>query len=79
MHQVDHAINVLISAGLSSPALRACAEKGVEIEGAGHAESAIPLVFLGPQQLGEMSRTERMRSRKVFSTQRPIREYTRYI
>ncbi|CAK8989234.1 Uncharacterized protein SCF082_LOCUS1723, partial [Durusdinium trenchii] len=55
VHQVDHAINVLISAGLSSPALRACAEKGVEIEGAGHAESAIPLVFLGPQLLVGLS------------------------
>eukprot|EP00913_Durusdinium_trenchii_P024701 g23187.t1 len=40
---------------LSSPALRACAEKGVEIEGAGHAESAIPLVFLGPQLLVGLS------------------------
>lgn len=49
VHKVDTAINVLISAGLSSPSLRLAAESGVNIKGAGHAEVAIPFVFLGPQ------------------------------
>ena len=39
---MDNAINVLISAGVSSPSLRRAAELGVKIEGAGHAEVAVP-------------------------------------
>ena len=47
--RVDEAISVLILAGLSSPKLRLAHERGVNIRGAGHAEVAIPMVFLGPQ------------------------------
>ena len=36
-HRVDDAINVLITAGLSSPNLRLAAERGVDIRSAGHA------------------------------------------
>lgn len=39
---VDTAIHVLISAGVSSPSLRMAAKRGVKIEGAGHAEVAVP-------------------------------------
>ncbi|CAK9080343.1 unnamed protein product [Durusdinium trenchii] len=45
---VDHAVHVLISAGVSSPALRCAEEQGVDIQDAGHAEVAIAVVFLGP-------------------------------
>eukprot|EP00913_Durusdinium_trenchii_P005378 g5014.t1 len=48
---VDNAIDVLISAGISSPALRSAAVKGVDITGAGHADGAISFVVLGPLQL----------------------------
>eukprot|EP00913_Durusdinium_trenchii_P005377 g5013.t1 len=48
VHEVDNAINVLISAGVSSPSLRRAAELGVKIEGAGHAEVAVAVVVLGP-------------------------------
>lgn len=34
--RVDDAINVLITAGLSSPNLRLAAERGVDIRSAGH-------------------------------------------
>lgn len=47
-HEVDNAIHVLISAGMSSPSLRHAAQRGVDIEEAGHAETAIAVVFLGP-------------------------------
>ena len=47
-HEVDNAIHVLISAGTSSPSLRHAAQRGVDIEEAGHAETAIAVVFLGP-------------------------------
>ena len=47
--RVDEAISVLILAGLSSPKLRLAQQRGVNIRGAGHAEMAIPVVFLGPQ------------------------------
>ncbi|CAK9080235.1 unnamed protein product [Durusdinium trenchii] len=46
--EVDHAIFVLISAGISSPSLRMAADQGVKIEGAGHAEMAVTIVVLGP-------------------------------
>ena len=49
--RVDHAIQVLISAGMSTPALRLCAERGVDVSCAGHAEVAVPVVILGPQPL----------------------------
>ncbi|CAK9080238.1 unnamed protein product [Durusdinium trenchii] len=45
---VDTAIHVLISAGVSSPSLRMAAKRGVKIEGAGHAEVAVAFVVLGP-------------------------------
>ncbi|CAK8989230.1 unnamed protein product [Durusdinium trenchii] len=45
---VDRAISVLISAGTSSPALRSCAQRGIQIAGAAHAELAVCVVFLGP-------------------------------
>ena len=37
--EVDHAIHVLITAGISSPSLRAAAKLGVDINHAGHAEA----------------------------------------
>eukprot|EP00435_Cladocopium_sp_Y103_P050788 s128_g15.t1 len=49
VQEVDSSINVLMSAGMSSPALRNVAAAGVNIEYAGHVEYALPSVFLGPQ------------------------------
>ncbi|CAK9080229.1 unnamed protein product [Durusdinium trenchii] len=46
--EVDHAIHVLITAGISSPSLRAAAKLGVDINHAGHAEAAVAFVALGP-------------------------------
>ncbi|CAK9076395.1 Uncharacterized protein SCF082_LOCUS36833 [Durusdinium trenchii] len=50
-HSVDQVIQVLISAGMSSPALREAQMQGVSIEHAGDAQFAIPSLFLGPQLL----------------------------
>ena len=49
VYDVDNSINLLVSAGMSSPALRRVASAGVDIEHAGHVEFALPFVFLGPQ------------------------------
>jgi len=51
VHEVDVAIHLLISAGMSSPSLRAAAQRGISIEEAGHAEVAVAFVFLGPLML----------------------------
>ena len=45
---VDYAIHVLLTAGMSSPRLREIARRGVDIRGAGHAEIALPFVALVP-------------------------------
>ncbi|CAK9080339.1 unnamed protein product [Durusdinium trenchii] len=50
VEEVDRAIDVLISAGMSSPALRTAAKSGVDVKGAGHAELAIAFTVLGPLQ-----------------------------
>lgn len=49
--QVDQIIQVLIAAGMTSPALRDAALQGVNIDHAGDAAVAIPVLFLGPQLL----------------------------
>lgn len=48
---VDYAIQVLLSAGMSSPALREIAAAGVDIEYAAYSEIAAAIIFLGPFQL----------------------------
>ena len=45
---VDYAIHVLLSAGMSSPTLRAVAKQSIDIRGAGHAEIAFPFLALVP-------------------------------
>ena len=45
---VDFAIHVLLAAGMSSSTLRDIAHRGIEIQGAGHAEIAFPFVALVP-------------------------------
>ena len=48
---VDYAIHVLLSAGMSSPTLRAVAKRSIDIRGAGHAEIAFPFLALVPLTL----------------------------
>eukprot|EP00439_Symbiodinium_sp_Y106_P064636 s686_g10.t1 len=43
---VDHAIHVLLTAGMSTPTLREMDRAGISIEGAGGAEVALPFLFL---------------------------------
>ncbi|CAJ1384578.1 unnamed protein product [Effrenium voratum] len=49
--EVDQAIEVLISAGMSTPALRHVERLGINIDHAGCMELAMPVMFLGPQLL----------------------------
>ncbi|CAE7745249.1 unnamed protein product, partial [Symbiodinium pilosum] len=44
---VDYAIEVLMSAGMSTPALRGIALKGVSIRQAANPEIALPMLLLG--------------------------------
>ncbi|CAK8987190.1 Uncharacterized protein SCF082_LOCUS869 [Durusdinium trenchii] len=48
---VDYAIHVLLTAGMSSPALREIAGAGVEIEYAAYSEISCPVICLGPCDL----------------------------
>ena len=43
---VDHAIDVLLAAGMSTPTLRELSRAGVDIHNAGHAEVAVPFVAI---------------------------------
>ncbi|CAE7836194.1 unnamed protein product, partial [Symbiodinium necroappetens] len=43
---VDHAISVLLAAGMSSPTLTQVARAGIDIQSAGHAEIALPFAAL---------------------------------
>ena len=48
VEDVDHAIEVLMVAGASTPSLRHASLLGVDITGAGHVEFGLPSVNLGP-------------------------------
>lgn len=48
---VDYAIKVLLEAGMSSPALRSIASKGVSIDQAANPQIALPLLVLAPLNL----------------------------
>ncbi|CAE7234846.1 unnamed protein product [Symbiodinium microadriaticum] len=51
MEAVDYAIHVLLKAGMSSPTLREIARAGIDVEGAGNAVMAFPVVALVPLNL----------------------------
>ena len=48
---MDHAVHVLLLAGMSSPALRSIAALGVDIEFAAYSEIASAITVLGPLQV----------------------------
>ena len=48
---MDHAVHVLLLAGMSSPALRCIAALGVDIEFAAYSEIAAAITVLGPLQV----------------------------
>lgn len=50
-HAVDFAIQVLLKAGMSSPAIRDIAQAGVDIEHAAYAKIASTVILLGPLDL----------------------------
>ncbi|CAK9039667.1 Uncharacterized protein SCF082_LOCUS23199 [Durusdinium trenchii] len=73
VEEVDRAIHVLISAGVSSPALRRAAALGVPIEDAGHAELAVATLVLGPLLL--ISSLDTVRAFQAATHQRaPLEE-----
>lgn len=48
---MDHAVHVLLLAGMSSPALRSIAALGVDIEFAAYSEIGSAITVLGPLQV----------------------------
>ncbi|CAK9020755.1 Uncharacterized protein SCF082_LOCUS15040 [Durusdinium trenchii] len=49
--EVDYAIHVLLTAGMSTTALREVARSGVDIEYAAYSEISCPVIILGPYEL----------------------------
>jgi predicted Fe-Mo cluster-binding NifX family protein len=52
---VDYAIHVLLTAGMSTPALRYISRAGVDIEYAAYAEITAAAVLLIPFELGSLT------------------------